>query len=224
MLCNLHLKAREMSSIRRGSFALWRIAAVALMFAIHFPSAKAQSAQAQDNDLAGRRGSAGASPNASFIVTVLPGARLAGSGELRFFGFKIYDAQLWLSASSASQPGNDASKLLEQAFALDLRYARNLKGEEIAERSLDEMRRLGFGVNAQHERWLVEMKKIFPNVARGDHITGLFQPGGATRFFLNEKLLGRIEDVDFGIAFFNIWFDPRTRAPALRDSLTKAAN
>jgi Chalcone isomerase-like len=118
----------------------------------------------------------------------------------------------------------DPTRLLEQAFALDLRYARTLKGDDIAERSLSEIRRLGFGDGAQQERWLAEMKRVFTTVSKGDHITGVHQPGGATRFFLNEKSIGRIDDAEFGTAFFNIWFDPRTRAPALREALTKAQN
>jgi hypothetical protein len=38
-------------------------------------------------------------PSSAFIESVLPGARLAGSGELKFFGFKIYDAHLWVQGS-----------------------------------------------------------------------------------------------------------------------------
>jgi Chalcone isomerase-like len=163
-------------------------------------------------------------PSSAFIESVLPGARLAGSGELKFFGFKIYDAHLWVSARQSGVLSRDPTRLLEQAFALDLRYARTLKGDDIAERSLSEMRRLGFGDGVQHERWLAEMKRVFTTVSKGDHITGVHQPGGATRFFLNEKSIGRIDDAEFGTAFFNIWFDPRTRAPALREALTKAPN
>jgi Chalcone isomerase-like len=160
--------------------------------------------------------------SASFFESVLPGSRMVGTGELRFFGFKIYDAHLWTPKAGGLEWQKDPSKILGQAFALDLRYARSLKGEEIAERSLGEIRRLGLGSAEEQERWLTEMKKIFPNVVRGDRITGVFQPGEATRFYFNEKALGRIDDVQFGPAFFNIWFDPRTRAPGLRESLTKA--
>ena len=163
-----------------------------------------------------------APPRPGFLDSVLPGARLAGLGELKFFGFKIYDAQLWMAQRVGASLPPDPTKILEQSFALDLRYARNLKGEEIAERSLSEMRRLGFGDEARQERWLADMKRIFPSVSRGDRITGLYQPGGATRFFFNEKAIGQIDEAEFGIAFFNIWFDPRTRAPALRDALMKA--
>jgi hypothetical protein len=188
--------------------------ALVLLYTLFFNAhAMAQSSAASDR----------VSPQ--FIERILPGARLSGSGELRFFGFKIYDARLWvLPRGSSPAWAKDPAKLLEHSFALDLRYVRNLKGEEIAERSLAEIRRLGFGDAAQHERWLADMKKVFPDIVRGDHLTGVFDSSGATKFFLNEKAIGRIEDADFGAAFFNIWFDARTRSPGLRESLTKASN
>jgi hypothetical protein len=65
------------------------------------------------------------------------------------------------------------------------------------------------------------MRQVFPNVQRGDRLTGVVEPGRGTRFFLNDKPLGQIEDAEFSNAFFAIWLDARTRAPSLRESLMR---
>ncbi len=65
------------------------------------------------------------------IAAEIPQARLAGQGAFRWFGLKLYDARLWTGSQGYR---GDAS-----AFALDLRYARDLKGSRIAGASHDEI-------------------------------------------------------------------------------------
>ena len=133
-----------------------------------------------------------------------------GSGTLRWFGLRVYDAEL----RAGVRPVTFASP-----FALSLRYARGLKGRAIAERSLEEIAALGFGSPAQRAAWAEAMRALFPDVAEGDSLTGLHLPGRGARFFFNGQLLGEIEDPNFSRAFFAIWLDPRTRAPSLRAAL-----
>lgn len=80
------------------------------------------------------------------IAAELPGARLHGSGRLSFFGLHVYDARLWVLEAF------DAERFEHMPLALELEYARTLRGRLIAERSLDEMRRLGEIDAAQGER------------------------------------------------------------------------
>jgi hypothetical protein len=65
------------------------------------------------------------------------------------------------------------------------------------------------------------MRTIFPDVRAGDRITGLYRVEGPTRFYLNGKPLGEIDDPMFGRAFFGIWLDARTSEPALREALLR---
>jgi hypothetical protein len=60
---------------------------------------------------------------------------------------------------------------------------------------------------------------VFPDVQSGDRITGLYLPGQGARFYFGERLLGEVNDAEFARAFFAIWLDPRTRAPALLESM-----
>lgn len=153
----------------------------------------------------------------SAVTGLLPDARLAGEGDLRWYGLRVYTAQLWIGADAVAP-----ERLPSTPFALELRYATSLKGALIAERSAQEIERLGFGDAQRRERWLGAMKRIFPDIASGDRLTGVHEPGRATRFFHNDRPVGAVEDPDFARAFFAIWFDERTVAPALRRSLTRS--
>jgi hypothetical protein len=147
------------------------------------------------------------------VQTELPGARLRGRGTLRFFGLHVYDALLWTA------PDFVANELERSPLALELRYARALRGPLIAERSLEEMRRVGEFETSQAERWLRAMKELFPDVGAGDRITGVHRPGEGARFHVNGRLAGEVRDALFARLFFAIWLSPRTSEPKLRAAL-----
>lgn len=159
---------------------------------------------------------AGAPPTA--VAAALGDARLAGEGALRWFGLRIYEARLWVGAD-----GIDPARLASSAFALDLRYARALAGEAIARRSHEEIARLGYGDPQRRDAWLDAMRRIFPDVADGDRLTGVHRPGAGVSFYRNDRRIGRVDDPEFGAAFFAIWLDARTSAPQLRDRLLAGA-
>lgn len=148
------------------------------------------------------------------IRAAIPDARFAGSGAFRWFGLKIYDAELWLGKDSV--PVENVSS---GPYALDLRYARHLVGKKIAEASIDEISKLGIGTLAQRKSWLGSMTALFPDVEKDSRITGVYAPGQATRFYLNGAPLGVIADAEFGPAFFGIWLHPKTSEPTLRRAL-----
>ena len=143
----------------------------------------------------------------------LAGSRLQGQGLLRYLGLRVYQARLW------TQPNFRPNAPLEQPLVLELEYLRSLKGEAIAERSLQEMRRVGPIDEAQGQRWLAEMQRLFPDVQAGDRISGLLLPGQGARFWHNQRLLGPVEDAAFARLFFGIWLAPATSEPALRTAL-----
>lgn len=157
-------------------------------------------------------------PAPAAVAAQLPEARLAGEGDLRWFGLKVYTAQLWVG-----RPGLRIDRFASAPFALELRYATALKGAAIADRSLQEMERMGYGDAQRRGRWLDAMKRLFPDVAKGDRLTGVHEPGRGARFFHNDRPIGGVDDADFASAFFAIWLDERTVAPALRESLLRQA-
>lgn len=138
------------------------------------------------------------------------GLELLGQGTLRWFGLKIYEATLWT-------PGGVPD--FARPLRLQLRYARSLRGASIAERSDEEIARLGFGTPAERAEWLAAMRRIFPDVAEGDALAGEHLPGRGARFFRNGQPIGEVADPAFSRAFFSIWLDPRTSEPGLRAAL-----
>jgi len=147
------------------------------------------------------------------VAAALAGARLVGSARLRFMGLRIYDARLWAGTQA---PGSD---WVGMPWALELSYGRDVKGAQIAERSLVEMRRQGDIAPETAARWLAQMQQLFPDVREGDRLTGVNVPGSGARFFFNGSPRGEVADADFARWFFGIWLSPRTSEPAMRTSL-----
>ncbi|MCG6874336.1 MAG: chalcone isomerase family protein [Betaproteobacteria bacterium] len=139
-----------------------------------------------------------------------PALNESGTGTLRWFGFRVYDARLWV---------NDERPSPDRPFVLALRYARDFESESIARASIDEIERLGFGTRHDRVRWLAVMQSIFPDVRKGHELAGLNMPDRGVRFYLDGKAIGEVPDTEFARAFFAIWLDPRTKAPALRIAL-----
>lgn len=141
---------------------------------------------------------------------VLPDLKPLGKGEMRWFGFKLYDASLWASGGTYSPDGG---------FALSIRYARSFEGYKLAEASIDEIKRLGERDKKRLARWKDILTGVFPDVKEGDVLTGVKMPDGSARFFHQGVELPAIEDRALSDAFFAIWLDARTREPRLRSRL-----
>ncbi|MEI7613585.1 MAG: chalcone isomerase family protein [Betaproteobacteria bacterium] len=140
------------------------------------------------------------------------GWRQWGSGEMRWFGFSLYRATLWVAgASPESSPS-----------ALQLEYRRDIPRERLVQTSLDEMRRLGAD-EAQLKRWEADLRRVFPEVKEGESIVGVHYPGRGASFYHQGLATGDVADAEFARNFFAIWLDPASRSPALRAALLKGA-
>jgi hypothetical protein len=147
----------------------------------------------------------------------LPLALLSGQASMRFWGFEVYQATLWVA------PGFVDSAYEQSAFALELAYRRDFKGADIAARSIAEMRRQTPLQAELHARWEARMRALFPDVKAGDRITGVHLPGTGAQFWRNGRRLGEIRDSTFAKLFFGIWLAPQTSEPQLRQALLAKA-
>lgn len=148
--------------------------------------------------------------------------QMLGTGALRFFGFKAYDANLWVVGAGRANPTTNLTPnpLADKSlFALEIVYNTGIKAEEIVNVSLIEMARLRKLSDAQIKAWTADMQRTFPNVSQGDRLTGVYVPKVGTRFFFNSKLIAEINDPAFGDAFFAIWLDEGTKRAELRRAL-----
>jgi hypothetical protein len=142
-------------------------------------------------------------------------AQNAGQARLKVLGFQIYDAQLWVTT------GFKPEDYANSGFALELTYLRNFDGDAIAKRSIKEMRRIDSFSDAQSAQWLADMQKTFPDVKKGDRLTGIYKPGIGVRFLLNGKPIGDVDDPQFARLFFGIWLSPKTSEPQMRSDLLR---
>ena len=154
---------------------------------------------------------------------LLPGAVAVGRGTMRFLGFAVYHATLWAA------PGWQPQQLGQAPLVLELHDLRSFRGRDIAQRSLEEMRRAGPLEPADEGRWLAAMQRLFPDVAEGDRIAGLWEPAQGARFVLARagaapQPLGVLPEPRFAERFFGIWLAPTTSQPALRAALLGLCN
>lgn len=152
------------------------------------------------------------------LANVLPQSRLVGKGRLTFWGFQVYDARLW------ALPGFKPDSLTTQPFALELAYLRAFDNQDVAERSITEMRRSTPISDAQAKAWIDEMMRVLPDVKAGDRVMGIHRPGVGAQFLMNGKPSGEIRDAEFARLFFGIWLSPKTSEPKLRLALLAGAN
>ena len=136
--------------------------------------------------------------------------KVVGEAQLKVMFWKIYDAKL---AAPNGEWKNDSP------FALSLTYLRDFDGEEIASRSIDEMRDIGYADEVLLAKWYEQMRSVFPNVKEGENITGVMSSDQYTHFYYDGNLIGSIEDESFGQAFFDIWLNEKTSEPKMRKQL-----
>lgn len=136
--------------------------------------------------------------------------QLVGKARLTMYFFDIYDATL------IAPQGKFTS---EKPFALELTYLRDFDGEEIASRSVDEMRKLGMKDEVKLAKWYQEMNDIFPNVKENETITGIVDEQQISHFYIDDQLLGHVHDKEFSKWFFSIWLSEDTSEPKMRKRL-----
>lgn len=151
--------------------------------------------------------------NTSPVKTVqasVPGAAVVGRGVLSYAFWDIYEATLFAPEGvwNSSKP-----------FALSIEYFRALKGKEIADRSVQEIRQQGFTNEVTLAAWNSQMKAIFPDVKKGTVLTAVYMPDKQTTFYNGAEIIGVIKDDDFGKSFFGIWLAEKTSEPTLRRAL-----
>lgn len=144
------------------------------------------------------------------IQKYVPNAKLVGNAKLSVAFWDVYNASLY-----------SPNGILDEnaPYALTLHYLMELKGTDIADRSVKEMKKQGFDNEAKLQDWHVKMLKIFPNVKKGTELSAVFLPNKSTHFYHNNQSIGSINDPEFTLQFSNIWLHEKTSEPELRRQL-----
>lgn len=146
------------------------------------------------------------SHNATLVNQQISQAEVVGEGRLIYWGFKLYDAQLF------------ASKEALGGYALDLQYLRPFEAQDLYKQTLEEMQKMGVSTQ-KRTLWDPQLSKAFRSVKKGDSITAIKKSRELTQLFHNGQLISEIRGEELSKAFFGIWLHPRTSVPKLRISL-----
>ena len=146
----------------------------------------------------------------TLIEAEIPNAQMVASGRLTVFLFDVYDASLYTA---------NGKRQVVPPYALKLAYLRDIKGEKIADQSTEEIRNQAQVDEVTLADWHSQMRNIFPNVKKGDNITGIYKSPNECVFYKNDSHIGQINNKQFCAAFFSIWFGENTSQPSLRNQL-----
>lgn len=144
------------------------------------------------------------------IFASVPNAAVVGRGILSYAFWDVYQATLY-----APKGRWDPAR----PYALSIEYYQTIDGKDIADRSVQEMRKQGFADEVKMAAWNSQMKTIFPDVKDGTVLSAVYLPGNQTTFYKGSDAIGVIKGDDFGRLFFGIWLDERTSEPELRRAL-----
>ncbi|MGA1204383.1 MAG: chalcone isomerase family protein [Opitutales bacterium] len=140
----------------------------------------------------------------------IPTAARVGDARVAVLVWDLYDITLYGPAGSYNP---------EAPFAIEINYLRNIEGDLISRKSVEEMRRQGIS-EVKLAAWYEQMNAIFPDVKRGSRLTGIFLPGSATLFYNEDGYIGRVMDPSFGEPFSRIWLGEGSSLSGVRARLT----
>lgn len=133
-----------------------------------------------------------------------------GTGTLRYWGFDVYDAALWMDAEHWS---------LNTPFALSLKYVMSLSQERMVEESIKQLQTQKPWPDATLKRFKTLLTQALPAVSKHDRLTAIYKPKGPLKLYLNGKYLSQISDKELLPAFVNIWLGEGNDLPELRADL-----
>lgn len=142
------------------------------------------------------------------IGNLLPGAKRVGQGDLSFLGYVIYQAQLW-AQGGYYEPN--------RPFLLVLSYQRDISRQQIVTASFEQMLKLGI-VLKDRSQWERQLFDAFRDVKSGDMLAGVFYPDKGASFYFNNAHTADLSPA-LARALADIWLDPKTSEPALRQAL-----
>ncbi len=135
---------------------------------------------------------------------------LIGESDLKYFGLKVYRAELWCEKTQFSY---------EQKFAIHLTYNMNFAKEDLARRSIEEIEKIHALSDLEKKNYYQQLLQIFANVKKGDEKVALFSPKKGVEMYYNNKLIGKINDLKLARLFVDIWLDERGSFPQVTKKL-----
>lgn len=140
----------------------------------------------------------------------IDGFQKVGEAKLEVLFWDIYNSQLYTQSGSFQED--------ELPVALKIEYLRDIKAEDLIDRTAKEWRKLGYE-KADYTPWLESVRTMWPDISEGDELLLVVNETGSSTFYFNGESIGDIPDVQFGPSFLAIWLDEKCSFPKLRKQL-----
>lgn len=140
----------------------------------------------------------------------LTGFEKVGEAKLDVLFWDVYQSELYTLTGSYQKESYPQ--------ALKIHYLRDIKAEDLVERTAEEWQKLGIGQGVS-ARWIEHIRSIWPNIKKGDELLLIVDQNKISEFYFNQKSIGLIEDTEFGYNFLRIWLDEKSSYPKLQKQL-----
>jgi hypothetical protein len=133
-----------------------------------------------------------------------------GSAKLRVFLWNIYESALY-------SPSGDFQGIVP-GLALEIEYKRNISKKAFINYTREEWQKQSL-YKDESERWLADLRQIFPSVRKGDRLVLKVAGSLSSEFYFNDEFIGEINNASFTNEFLAIWLSKQSSYPELRDQL-----
>ena len=148
--------------------------------------------------------------------------RFLNATRFRYFGFKVYSAALYASASSQEVKSWINKESLEPPrIALVIHYYRDFDAEDFITSGTDLMKENKTVQMDTIANEISKMNLLYRPVKEGDEYTILFSPEKGTSLLLNNNLIGSVPGVEFGRAYLGIWLSKTSIGESFTEALLK---
>ena len=138
------------------------------------------------------------------VIENISAPTVIGESDLKVWGLKVYHIALW---------GENKKFSYDEKFAIQIHYNMNFSKEDLAKRSIDEIKRLHKLSPQEEESYYNKLKEVFVSVKKGDEKVALFNPKSGVILFRNNEVVGKISDPKLARLFVDIWLDERGSYP-----------
>lgn len=140
------------------------------------------------------------------IDAILPGASQRGEATLRYFGFPVYEAELFTRNGRAFDWNDD--------FGLRLRYLRDFSQDHLVDATLTEFDRIGDPLPLEDE-----LERCFYGVSRGDSYLAVTDGPDRVRFWRNGQPTCTLSYPQIKYRFMSIFLGSDSRVPGFTRAL-----
>jgi hypothetical protein len=132
-----------------------------------------------------------------------------GDARLTWGPWVIYDSEL-RSPDGTYQTRDDQ-------LALVIKYQRSIDSEDLLDATDEQWQHLGI-TQAKRQKWINQLKQIWPDVRQGDRLIFVLNNNRGV-FFRDNQPIGVVRDPEMAQLFLDIWLSPNTAYPDMRRQL-----